>query len=127
MAGFIVNSFGTFYKYFSKATLVLSWTESHHSWLPLPVFLICNQSAFKNPHHVSSPWQMEEYTRQTRDPSEILHQVSIFSPLNHSRQEYPADYKASELNTAFQGRCVSIQLEEKVGYSLEGKIRLRPG
>ena len=47
LTGFVLNSGETFEKYFNGSTLVLSSTEDMQKDLPLPVFVICNYSAFK--------------------------------------------------------------------------------
>ena len=113
IAGFVLNVSETFHKFFNKATLVLSSTKADQDALPLPVFVICNQTAFKEPDSSKSVWAEQEYLEQTINPFNILLEISKYSPLTESNGNFhPAIYHTSELNTAYMGRCLCIELNE---------------
>ena len=63
-SGFLLETKTTWEKFWNEATLVMT-SRNNHSQLPLPVFAICNYSAFKN---VSEELLHEEgFIRLTRD------------------------------------------------------------
>ena len=124
IVGFVMNCSETFHKYFSGATLLLLSIQSHWTSRPLPVFMICNSTSYKNPSNSESIWNLQRYMDQTRDTGEILHNISIYSPTN-SKPSYkiePAKYYTSELNTAYQGRCLFIELNETKVRNIDSRL-----
>ena len=114
IVGFALNSRETFQKYFNKATLVLTSTQQHHKSLPLPVFIICNQTSFKRPSRNISVLNYQEYIKQTRNPFETLLNISKFSALQSRdfKEFRPVVLHAKELNTIYQGRCLCLDLNQ---------------
>ena len=114
LTGFVLNSYETFNKYFKQATLVLSSTQHWKTELPLPVFVLCNISAFKETPANSSIWRASQYLDMTRNPKEILSNIHLYNPTSKSILLNPSSYTTEELRTVYFGRCLTIKLTNNV-------------
>ena len=106
LGGFLYNTYETFYKFITGARLVLTLSTSQ-SQLPLPVFVLCNHTAYKElPIGNNTIWQQEKYLELTRDPLNMLFDVKDGNGV--------VSYTAKELHTTLQGRCLAIEIHQKV-------------
>ena len=111
VGGFIYNTFGTFEKYILAATTVVVTTQNKNE-LPLPVFVICNDTAYKKIPKDSisneTMWQVKRYLQETRNPAEMQVRLVDFNT------QVPVNHTAKMLHTAYYGRCKVIKIEPKV-------------
>ena len=107
--GFVFNSFEVFQKFIQSTTLVLSYTQAANE-LPLPVFVFCNGSSYKQFPNVSI-YRREEYLKQTRDHDTFLRRIYLYG----SDEDLDSNlFSKSELLTSIYGRCLSFKLMNKV-------------
>ena len=110
---FIINSFVTFQMFFKGSSLVLLSIQEN-SELPLPVMILCSQSAFKAVDQDGiMGWSKEKYLEQTMDPFKIDVNVATFNRANGQRIELE-NVKLRKLNTMFSGSCLTIDIERRV-------------
>ena len=78
IAGFTWNTFETIDKFISAAKLVLTESTESYAELPYPVFVFCNNTAYREiPSLNESPmWQFEDYINLTRNPGEIINKIT---------------------------------------------------
>ena len=115
LCGFIYNTHETFDKFINSATLVLREAQSHQC-LPLPTFVLCNDTAYKEiPSLQRFPiWQEDTYLELTRNPLEML--VSIEERNNTGLRRI--NYTEENLNTVSHGRCQVIHIHQPVSQIL---------
>ena len=107
IGGFIFNTYGTFDKFISQARLVVTSSQSS-DFLPLPVFAICNETAYKKlPFGNDTMWREESYLKLTRNVDEILFGIRGSST---DGSMFKVNYTSAELRTIFQGRCLVIHV-----------------
>ena len=109
IGGFIYNSYETFEKFISGAHIVLTSSQSHTN-LPLPVFVLCNETAYKElPYGENSIYQLSKYLQLTRDPREMMFDLRdvFYKGAN-------VIYNVQDLHTVVHGRCLVIQLQNPV-------------
>ena len=110
---FILNSFETFKKFFQGSKLVITSTQEHHD-LPLPEIILCQESAFSDMDSEGiMRWSKEKYINQTIDPEEIgLKNLTLWS--GGGEEKLYENYTKGYLNTMFNGRCLTINIHQKV-------------
>ena len=121
LVAFILNVYGTSKAYFNDATMVLTSTQNDRTKLPLPILLICYSSPFKHfPQHRIREYKnnYEEYYNLTENLDNLLLEVAISTrQQSHEKtwQNVPFNrISMKELNTQYMGRCLSIQVPQKV-------------
>ena len=123
LAGFIYNTYGTFDKFILNAKLVVTSSEDSDEPLPLPDFVLCNETAYKKypTKGKSHIWQEVKYLELTRNPEEIF--LDLSKGLKNSSSTEQNDkiiHKRTNLSTAFQGRCSVIHTHKTVSFKLFG-------
>ena len=118
LVAFILNVYGTSKAYFNDATMVLTSIQNDRTKLPLPILLICYSSPFKHfPQH-RSIYNDEEYYNLTENLDNLLLEVAISTRhQSHEKtwQNVPFNrISMKELKTQYMGRCLSIQVPQKV-------------
>ena len=114
VGGFIHNTFGTFEKFILGAKLVLITTQDTNH-LPLPTFVICNDTAYKQlPKDKNTIWQEKEYVSLTRNPEEMQVQDIKVHVDDNSRSTQRVNYTENELRTVYNGRCNVIKVDLQV-------------
>ena len=119
LAGFIYNTYGTFDKFILGAKLVITSSEDNNDPLPLPDFVLCNETAYKEyPTLGKSPiWQKVKYLELTRNPEEIFVDIKNFTS---NYEFHNISHKRTDLYTAFQGRCSVIHTGKTVSFFIVG-------
>ena len=106
---FVLNTFGTFKKFFDGSKLVVTSTQENNE-LPLPVLLLCQESAFTEMDSEGiMRWSKGKYLNRTTDPAEIS-----IKKLWSTRVDYLVNYTLGTLNTMFSGRCMTITIHQTV-------------
>ena len=108
---FVFNVLGSTLNFLNSATVQQSSTQNDKTELPLPAFVICNGIGFQR--STSVPWEEAVYLNTTRDPDEF--EILVVEPTAQVPIPMAAsNYTLKVWNTAYHGRCVSVEFKHMV-------------